>query len=69
MNFGGWAGGKSLAELNLPNRRYRELWNSTWPAFSVENENEHTNGGRRAVLHRGHGLHIPDYGVVILERV
>jgi 1,4-alpha-glucan branching enzyme len=68
LNFGDWSGWKSLAEMNLPNRRYRELWNSTWPAFSVENEDEHTNGGRRAQLHRGHWLHIPDYGVVILER-
>ena len=32
---------------------YRELWNSTWPAFVVESEDEHTNGGRDARLHRG----------------
>ena len=68
LNFGGWAGWKSLAEMNLPNRRYRELWNSTWPAFAVEGEGEHTNGGRDTQLHRGHWLHVPDYGVVVLER-
>jgi 1,4-alpha-glucan branching enzyme len=68
LNFGGWSGGKSLAELNLPTRRYRELWNSSWPAFAVENEDEHTNGGRDVRLHRGHSLHIPDYGVIVLER-
>jgi hypothetical protein len=67
-NFGGWSGWKSLAELNLPEGVYRELWNSTWPAFAVEGEDEHTNGGRTARLHRGNGLQIPDYGVVILER-
>jgi len=67
-NFGGWSGWKSLAELNLPGGVYRELWNSTWPAFAVENEDEHTNGGRTARLHRGNWLQIPDYGVVILER-
>ena len=67
-NFGGWSGLKSLAELNLPGGVYRELWNSTWPAFAVENEDEHTNGGRTARLHRGNWLQIPDYGVVILER-
>jgi 1,4-alpha-glucan branching enzyme len=69
LNFGGWAGWMPLAALNLPNRRYRELWNSTWPAFAVEGEDEHTNGGRDAHLHRGHSLHVPDYGVVILERM
>jgi 1,4-alpha-glucan branching enzyme len=68
LNFGGWAGWKSLAELNLPHRRYRELWNSTWPAFAVEGEDEHTNGGRGAHLDRGNWLHIPNYGAVILER-
>jgi 1,4-alpha-glucan branching enzyme len=28
-NFGGWFGWKSLAELNLPEGVYHELWNST----------------------------------------
>ena len=68
-NFGGWAGRKSLAELNLPDGLYRELWNSTWPAFAVEGEGEHTNGGREARLGRGSQLHIPDFGAVVLERV
>ncbi len=68
LNFGGWAGWKSLAELNLPNHRYRELLNSTWPAFAVEDEDEHTNGGGSTRLHRGHWLQIPDYGAVVLER-
>jgi 1,4-alpha-glucan branching enzyme len=67
--FGGWAGRKSLEELNLPDGRYRELWNSTWPAFAVEGEDEHTNGGRDATLRREDWLHVPDYGVVILERI
>jgi 1,4-alpha-glucan branching enzyme len=69
VNFGGWSGWKSLSELNLPDGRYRELWNSTWPAFAVEGEDEHTNGGRDATLRREHWLHVPDYGVVILERI
>ena len=68
VNFGGWTGWSSLAELNLPEHRYRELWNSTWPAFQVESEDEHTNGGRDARLDRGSWLQIPDYGAVILER-
>lgn len=71
LNFGAWSGHKSLAELNLPWGEYRELWNSTWPAFAIqaEQEGEHTNGGRDARLHRGHSLHIPDYGVTILQRI
>jgi 1,4-alpha-glucan branching enzyme len=71
LNFGGWAGHHNLGYLNLPEGDYRELWNSTWPVFAVrgEDEDEHTNGGRNARLNRSHGLHIPDYGVVVLERI
>jgi hypothetical protein len=56
--------------LNLPGGEYRELWNSTWPAFAIvaEHEGEHTNGGRDARLQRHDGLHLPDYGAVILQR-
>jgi hypothetical protein len=70
LNFGGWSGRKKLSDLNLPIGDYRELWNSTWPAFAIqaENEGEHTNGGRDARLHRQHSLQVPDYGVVILQR-
>ncbi len=71
LNFGGWSGGHGLDHLNLPGGVYRELWNSTWPAFAVagEGENEHTNGGRDARLRRSDWLRVPDYGAVILERV
>jgi 1,4-alpha-glucan branching enzyme len=70
LNFGGWSGYKSLTELNLPDGTYRERLNSTWPAFSSEgeSEDEHTNGGGDARLDRGRWLHVPDYGVVVLER-
>ena len=69
LNFGPWFGWRPLAELNLPQGQYKELWNSTWPAFAVEWEDEHTNGGRDARLHRASWLQIPDYGAVILERI
>jgi hypothetical protein len=71
LNFGGWSGKKRLSELNLGEGVYRELWNSTWPAFAIacEDEGEHTNGGREARLHRGSELEIPDYGAIVLERV
>ena len=71
LNFGGWSGYKSLAEMNLPWGEYRELWNSSWPAFAIhaEAEGEHTNGGHDARLGPGHALHIPDYGSVILQKI
>jgi 1,4-alpha-glucan branching enzyme len=69
LNFGPWSFWRPLAELNLPHGQYKELWNSTWPAFAVEWEDEHTNGGRNARLHRGSWLQVPDFGAVILERV
>ncbi|HSG72423.1 MAG TPA: alpha-amylase family glycosyl hydrolase, partial [Planctomycetaceae bacterium] len=71
LNFGGWSGERSLESLNLPWGRYRELYNSTWPAFAIqaEHEDEHANGGRDARLQRYHRLNVPDYGAVILERV
>lgn len=71
LNFGGWSGSVSLITLNLPGGVYRELWNSSWPAFAVpgEGEHEHTNWGRDARISRTNALNVPDYGVVILERV
>ncbi|MER2518994.1 hypothetical protein E4Q23_17130 [Candidatus Accumulibacter phosphatis] len=70
LNFGAWSGHRKLAELNLPWGQYRELWNSTWPAFAIheEHEGEHSNGGRDARLHGGHALNIPAYGAVILQK-
>ncbi len=71
LNFGGWSGFQPLSQLNLPDGTFRELWNSTWPAFAVggEKEDEHTNWGRDARITRGDWLHVPDYGAVVLERV
>ncbi|WP_161629848.1 alpha-amylase family glycosyl hydrolase [Desulfogranum japonicum] len=70
LNFGNWSGWRSLAELNLPEGEYKELVNSTWGAYriSCEGEDEDSNGGWDARLHRGNSLHIPDYGAVILEK-
>ena len=68
VNFTSWSGWKSLAEFNLPDGVYRERLNSTWPAFQVEWEDEHANGGSSAHLHRRNFVHVPDYGAVVLER-
>jgi 1,4-alpha-glucan branching enzyme len=68
-NFGPWPASRSLSQMNLPDGVYKELWNSTWPPFQVENEDEHTNGGWEAHLCPDGFLTIPDYGAVILEKV
>ncbi|MBE2215877.1 MAG: hypothetical protein IAE82_18535 [Opitutaceae bacterium] len=70
LNFGGWSGTRSLASLGAGDGIYRELWNSTWPAFAVlcEAEGEHTNGGRDAWLGTQSDLNVPDCGVLVLER-
>lgn len=68
LNFSGWSGWRSLAELNLPDGEYKELLNSTWGDYRVEWEDEHANGGWDAHMHRGDWLNIPDYGVVMLEK-
>jgi 1,4-alpha-glucan branching enzyme len=69
LNFGGWSGTLRLDQVGAGDGDYREWLNSTWPAFAVENEDEHTNGGREARLRRGDPLRVPDYGVVVLQRV
>ncbi|MCL6589580.1 MAG: alpha amylase C-terminal domain-containing protein [Firmicutes bacterium] len=68
-NFGPWPVTRSLRQMNLYDGVYHELLNSTWPAFQVENEDEHTNGGREARLYPDGNLTIPDYGAVILEKI
>ena len=69
LNFGGWSGRIGMSELNVAFGEYRELWNSTWPAFAIqaEQEGEHTNGGRDARLMRDDWINVPDYGVVVLQ--
>ena len=71
LNFGGWSGRVPLAELGFPHGTYRELWNSTWPAFAIESESEgeHSNGGRDARIESWQSLEVPDYGALVLERV
>ena len=68
LNFSPWAGWRSLMDLNLPDGDCKELLNSTWGSYRVEGEDEHSNGGWDTHLYQGQWLHIPDYGVVVLER-
>lgn len=46
--------------------KYRELANTSWPAFNLGNYVERTRGGDNA--HQIADVPIPAYGVVILKR-
>jgi hypothetical protein len=55
--------------LGLPaGSAYKEIFNSSWPAFRVELELEQTNGGYDARIYRGHILNLPSIGAVVLEK-
>jgi 1,4-alpha-glucan branching enzyme len=55
--------------LGLPaGTSYKEIFNSSWPVFQVEFEQEHTNGGHDAEIYSGQILSLPSIGAVILER-
>lgn len=55
--------------LGLPGgSAYKEIFNSSWPAFQVEFEPEATNGGYDAWIWSGQPLHLPSIGAVVLER-
>jgi 1,4-alpha-glucan branching enzyme len=55
--------------LGLPaGATYKEIFNSSWPAFQVESEPEQTNGGYDAEIQRGQLLNLPSIGAVVLAR-
>ena len=55
--------------LGLPDgAAYKEIFNSSWPVFQVESEEEHTNGGYNAGIVAGQVLNLPSIGAVVLER-
>ena len=56
--------------LGLPaGSSYKEIFNSSWPAFQVEFEQEHTNGSYDARINSGQILNLPFMGAVVLQRV
>jgi 1,4-alpha-glucan branching enzyme len=61
---------QSLAWLQLPDggRAYKEIFNSSWPAYSVENEGNFTNGSYDAVLTGASVVNLPPVGGIVLER-
>jgi 1,4-alpha-glucan branching enzyme len=55
--------------LGLPSgAAYKEIFNSSWPAFQVEFEQEHANGGYDARIYSGQILNLPYVGAVVLQR-
>ena len=55
-----------LRDQHLAEGRYAERLNSTSQPYRVENEDTHLNSS--AVSVSSDWLHIPDYGVIVLER-
>jgi hypothetical protein len=47
---------------------YKEIFNSSWPDFQVEFEQEQTNGGYDAQIYSGQIVNLPWIGAVVLER-
>jgi len=55
--------------LGLPGGApYKEIFNSSWPVFQVEFEQEQTNGGYNAQIYSGRVINLPWIGAVVLER-
>ena len=55
--------------LGLPGgAAFKEIFNSSWPAFQVEFEQEHSNGGYDAQIFSGQILNLPFIGSIVLER-
>jgi len=55
--------------LGLPTgNSYKEIFNSSWPAFAVEFEPEISNGGYSARINSGQVLNLPFMGAVVLQR-
>jgi 1,4-alpha-glucan branching enzyme len=55
--------------LGLPaGAPYKEIFNSSWPVFQVESEQEQTNGGYDAQIYSGQILNLPRIGAVVFER-
>jgi 1,4-alpha-glucan branching enzyme len=60
---------QTLGWLGLPaGAAYKEVFNSSWPAYQVSNEGEYANGGYGAVLTGGSVVNVPPIGGIVLER-
>ena len=52
----------------LAGAAYKEIFNSSWPVFQVEAEQEQANGGYDAVISAGNVVNLPTVGAVVFER-
>jgi 1,4-alpha-glucan branching enzyme len=69
ITFGASNQQQNSAWLGLPTgSSYKEIFNSSWPDFQVEFEQEQSNGGYQAQISNGQILNLPWIGAVILER-
>jgi 1,4-alpha-glucan branching enzyme len=60
---------QDLGWLKLPGgASYKEIFNSSWPAYSVEGEQNFSNGGYDAALTSTSIINLPPVGGVVLER-
>ena len=61
---------QTLSWLGLPGgAQYKEIFNSSWPAYNVVYEGEYANGGYAASLNADNAIHIPPIGGIVLERL
>ncbi len=51
-----------------PSTPYKEVFNSSWPAYQVNGESEKSNGGYDAWIYADHVIKLPRIGAVVLER-
>jgi 1,4-alpha-glucan branching enzyme len=60
---------QTLSWLGLPaDAGYKEIFNSSWPAYQVVSETDYTNGGYDAVLTADSIINVPPIGGIVLER-
>jgi 1,4-alpha-glucan branching enzyme len=60
---------QDLGWLGLPGGGpYKEIFNSSWPAYQVQGEFQSANGGYNAQLWSGNVVNLPSIGAVVLER-
>ncbi len=60
---------QNLGWLGLPaGAAYKEIFNSSWPAYEVVREPERSNGSYWAVLDRDSIVNLPPVGAIVLER-
>jgi len=68
-SFGATDNRQTLSWLGLPaGSQYKEIFNSSWPAYQVVNESNYTNGSYDAVLTADSVINVPPIGAMVFER-